>query len=144
MVLGSLRLILVKYSKWISIAGGLLFVVILIMLRFSTSITSDRDSATRYFPSIKVIILNGCGFDGVADNLRRYLFERNVDAIRIGNTEFRNHAESMIVVKHQDDEDLKRLKDITGIENVIYAVDEKFSVPFIIIAGKDYRTYMKD
>jgi hypothetical protein len=93
------------------------------------------------FPSIRIMVHNGCGFTGVAQNIRNSLIGKNIDVVEIGNTRRFIYNETIIVVKHDDPEDLLRLKRMTGIENVIYAVNQNYFVPFIIIAGRDYQKY---
>ena len=99
------------------------------------------DSIDKYFPAIKVIVQNGCGFAGVANNVKNSLSNHNIDVISVNNARKFVYDDTLIVVKHNDEDDLKRLKSTTGIENVIYAINENYLVPFIIIAGKDYQKY---
>jgi glutamate dehydrogenase/leucine dehydrogenase len=101
----------------------------------------EEEELERYFPSIKIMVQNGCGYAGVANNVRRFLHDKNVDVVRVSNAQRFIYDETIIVVKHNDDEELKRLQKITGINNVIYAVNEQYFVPYIIIAGRDYQKY---
>ena len=96
-----------------------------------------------HYPSIKIMVYNGCGFAGVANNVKNYLQNKNIDVVNTRNTQRFVYDETLIVVKQDDEIDLKRLKRMTNIENVIYAIDENFDVPFIIIAGKDYQRYFR-
>ena len=103
--------------------------------------TVEDEWDERYLPAIRVVVHNGCGFVGVANNVRHSLFGKNIDVVGVGNTRRFIYDETIIVVKHGDEMELRRLKRMTGIENVIYAVNENFFVPFIIIAGRDYRRF---
>lgn len=94
-----------------------------------------------HYPAIRVYIYNGCGFQGVANRINEYLIDKNIDVVNTRNAQRFVYDESIIVVKHDDKKDLKRLQNMTGIKNVIYAVNSNFDVPFIIIAGKDYEKY---
>jgi ABC-type uncharacterized transport system ATPase component len=93
--------------------------------------------------AIQVIVHNGSGFRGVANYVRQSLVGGKIEVVGIGNTRRFIYDESIIVVKHNNDLDLRRLKRMTGIENVIYAVNENYHVPFIIIAGRDYQVYFR-
>jgi hypothetical protein len=95
------------------------------------------------YPSIKIMVQNGCGFAGVANNVKTSLNDKNIDVIGIGNTRKFIYDETVIVVKQIDEVDLKRLQRMTGIKNIVYSVNENYFVPFIIIAGKEYQRYFK-
>jgi hypothetical protein len=103
----------------------------------------ESDSMDKYYPAIKIVVQNGCGFSGVANNVKHSLADKNVDVVNVNNTRKFIYDETLIVVKHNDEDDLRRLKSITGINNVIYAVNDSYIVPFIVIAGKDYQNYFK-
>ncbi len=95
------------------------------------------------FPAIKVILLNGCGYQGVANYIMESLGSKNIDVDVMTNTRKFIYKETIIVVKKNDKNELERLKAMTGIQKVIYALNESSSVPFYIIAGKDYLTYFQ-
>jgi len=126
---------------------SLFFLVLAIGLILLIKSCSKKDAndylSESNFPSIKIMVQNGCGFNGVAQNVRNSLINKNIDVVGIGNSRKFIYDESLIVVKHDDEVDLRRLKNMTGIENVIYAVDENYFVPFIIVAGKDYQKFFK-
>ena len=118
----------------------LLIVAFFVITNYDKKVYEDPLSESN-FPSIKVMVQNGCGFTGVAQNVRNALSEKNIDVVRVGNARQFVYEETIIVVKHDDEIDLQRLINMTGIENVIYAVDKDFTVPFIIVAGRDYQKY---
>lgn len=120
------------------IASVSLFVII---RHFDKDTVHQSILSENNYPAIKIMVHNGCGFSGVAGNIRNYLSGKNIEVIGVGNTRKFIYDESVIVVKHDDDVDLKRLQRMTGIENVIYAINNNYFVPFIIIAGKDYQQY---
>jgi hypothetical protein len=95
------------------------------------------------FPAIHVLVYNGCGFTGVANNVRSYISRNslNINVVGIGNTRRFIYNESIIVVKHYDETDLRRLQNMTGIRNVAFALNENYMAPFIIIAGRDYQNF---
>jgi len=97
-----------------------------------------------YMPAIRIFVHNGSGFRGVANNIRQSVFGRNIEVVGVGNTRQFIYDETVIVVKHDDETELIRLKRMTGIENVIYAVNSNYYVPFIIIAGRDYQRFFRN
>ena len=103
-------------------------------------IVSDLLDENNY-PAIKIIVQNGSGFSGVANNVKDNLFGKNIEVVGVGNARKFVYDETIIIVKHGDNIDLKRIQNMTGIENVIYAVNENYFVPFIIVAGRDYQKY---
>ena len=136
---------LAKYL-WLFLFFLFVMLLTLAVLYFSCDIKYKQDHLVFHesnFPAIRVVVYNGCGFVGVASHVREYLSEKNVDVVSVGNTRKFVHKESLIVVKQYDEIDLKRLKRITGIPNVIFAINEDFNVPFIIIAGRDYQRYFR-
>jgi len=96
------------------------------------------------FPAIKVTLLNGCGYDGVAKRVREKLNPQNIDIISCSNAEKFIYNKSIIVVKKKDEIDLKRLQRITGIKRRIYALNENSHASFYIIIGKDFKKYFND
>lgn len=93
------------------------------------------------YPAIKINLVNGCGYQGVATNIAELLTNMSIDVVHISNARKFIYNETIIVVKKYDEDELSRLKKTTGIKNVIYAVNESFPVPFLIVIGKDYQTY---
>lgn len=109
---------------------------------------NDRSAETSVsIPSspVKVKLLNGCGFPGVARDVKDYFdnSEHNVTVVSIGNVSGNRfiYRQSIIVAKHADEEKLKYLQAITGIERRIYAYDDNLFEEFHIILGNDYKQY---
>ena len=117
---------------------GISFIYIQVSGRKTEIISEDIEEI---FPAIRIFIYNGCGFQGVANRINEYLLDVNIDVVNTRNAQRFVHDKTLIVVKHDDEKDLQRLKNMTGIENIIYAVNSNFEVPFIIIAGKDYEKF---
>jgi len=130
-------------QKVIVLLGTFILHLVLISFIFVYSCEKKKKNIDNeeIYPAIQVIIQNGCGFSGIAFNLKNSLHEMNIDVVDIGNTSKFIYDETLIVVKHNDPEDLQRLKKITQIENVVYALNDEYLVPFIIITGKDYQKY---
>lgn len=107
-------------------------------------IRNDKDRNAEkeaQYPAIKIALVNGCGYQGVANNIADALANKNIDVVQVANARKFIYKESIIVVKIMDQNDLNRLKEMTGITQVIYAINQSSPVPFLIIAGKDYQKY---
>ena len=139
------------YKKnWFSVKSAIIILLTLVILGLSVYFILNRKIEEKdgllsedNYPSIKIMVYNGCGFSGVANNVKNYLQTKNIDVVNTRNTQRFVYDETLIVVKKNDEIDLKRLQKMTGIEHVIYATNDNFDVPFIIIAGKDYQKYFK-
>ncbi len=97
-------------------------------------------------PLIKLVLLNGCGYSGIASDVKEYLLKdenSRFDIIAWRNVD-RNkfiYTKSLIVVKKADEEKLGYLMKKTGIKRRIYATNKNSIEDFQIILGKDYQYY---
>jgi hypothetical protein len=103
---------------------------------------TDNDPEHK-LPAIKIILTNGCGFEGVAGEFSDFLADRNVDIIATGNTRKPIYDKTIIVVRKGDAVDRQRLSRMTGIERYTMALNEYATAEFEIIIGKDYEQYIK-
>ncbi|MDD2332311.1 MAG: LytR C-terminal domain-containing protein [Candidatus Cloacimonetes bacterium] len=94
-------------------------------------------------PAIKVVLTNGCGFEGLASEFKEYCAKLNLDVIRLDNTPKPIWDKSVILIKKGDREDLHRLQKMTGISLWTEARNEDFDADFEIILGRDFDTFMK-
>lgn len=92
---------------------------------------------------ISVLVLNGCGFNGLARSVSNSFDRDIIEVIDIGNTPHSIYNKSLIVVKKQDEDNLRRLQEYTGIKRFVYATNDHSSADFIIILGYDYEKYFK-
>ncbi len=92
-------------------------------------------------PAVKIILVNGCGFEGVAKEFSDFLSDKNVDIVSMGNTLRPVYDKTIIVNKKGDRTDLERLQRMTGIQRYTEARNENALAAFEIIIGKDYETY---
>jgi len=93
-------------------------------------------------PAIKVIVLNGCGFDQLAADFANFISQKNIDVISLGNTPRPIYDKSIIVMRKGDKQDLARLQKMTGIQRWTSALNEYHSADFDIIVGRDYQQFM--
>ena len=100
------------------------------------------------FSIVKVSLLNGCGYPGIAKEVMENLITNKneiLDIIAWRNVD-RNmfiYNQSIIVIKKRDDQKLDNIIKITGIERKIFALDENIIEDFQVILGKDYKRYFK-
>jgi LytR cell envelope-related transcriptional attenuator len=98
--------------------------------------------------SVKLAILNGCGVDGAATDVKEYFINinaGNIDIIAWRNVD-RNmfiYGKSIIVIKKDNEEKLNYIMKLTGITRKISALDPNTIEDLQIILGNDYKEYFK-
>ncbi|HQQ67361.1 MAG TPA: LytR C-terminal domain-containing protein, partial [Candidatus Cloacimonadota bacterium] len=105
----------------------------------STSTGYDEDQ----LPAIKVVILNGCGFEQLASEFAAAISHKNIEVVSLGDTPRPIYDKSIIVIRKGDMQDLKRLQKMTGITRWTSAQNEYYSADFDIIVGRDYESFIK-
>lgn len=99
-------------------------------------------------PHLKLAIINGCGIDGVAGDVKEWFIHKsagNIDVVSCKNVD-RNlfiYNRSIIVVKKDDAEKLRYLMNFTGITRKILAIDNNAIEDLQIILGNDYKLYFE-
>ena len=94
-------------------------------------------------PAIKVVVSNGCGYIDLAQDYANFIKDRNIEVVRITSTSKPIYDVSLIVNKNGDEQDLRRLQAMTGIQRNTMATNPDFDAPFLIILGRDYDEFMK-
>lgn len=138
-------------KKWSSKAWLIIIIIALalaLILYFTVfRKAEDKVENTSYgedqLPAIKVVILNGCGYDQLAMDFATALKDKNIDVISMGNTPKPIYDKSIIVMRKGDKHDLERLQKMTGIERWTSALNEYHSADFDIIVGRDYEQFTK-
>ncbi len=121
---------------------GLSFLVLGALLL--SSCAEEIETPVDYFPAIRIKVLNGCGFHGAAAEMASYLNRNsNVDIIGVGNADSFNYNRTIIVMKKDSPEELKRLKKYTNIERHAYALSSDANESFQVIVGMDYKNHIK-
>ena len=103
---------------------------------------SDSDPEHQ-LPAVKIILTNGCGFEGLAKEFSDFLADKNIDIVAMGNTIKPVYDKTIIVIRKGDNQDFKRLQRMTGITRFTMAKNETALADFEIIIGKDYEQYTK-
>lgn len=126
----------------------IVFLAILIFFLYLvlTDVEIEKKPEKSFTGSIKVSLLNGCGYPGIAKEVKEILLnkkEQNLDIIFWKNVEGNMfiYQKTIIVVKHKNENKLSYLKQLTGIKRRIYALDDNAIEEFQIILGNDYQKY---
>jgi hypothetical protein len=104
---------------------------------------SEDTDPEHQLPAIKITLINGCGFEGLAKEFSDFLADKNVDIVSMGNTRKPIYDKTIIVIRKGGEEDLKRLERMTGISRFTEVRSETALADFDIIIGKDYEQYTK-
>ena len=124
--------------------GYLIVAVALVLaLLLLNSCKKQEEQEEDNLPAIRVKVLNGSGFSGVANEMRNHLMKFNIDVIDVGNADRFIYNRTIIVVKRDDEQDLERLMRYTNIRRRTYALSNEADESFQIIVGKDYLNYIK-
>jgi len=90
---------------------------------------------------LQVEVLNGCGVDGVADKITRYLRENNLDVVKTDNFESYNVLRTVIIDRQGNMENAVRIAETLGLgeDRVIQEINEDYLNDATIVIGKDFR-----
>lgn len=132
-------------SRWwfIGVITVLILAVVFILLRDYLSEEDFKPSGEEQMPAIKVIVSNGCGYEDLASTYAQYIGTKNIEVIKLSDTPKPIYDKSIIVARTPDEEDLKRLQAMTGIQRHTMALMDDPEAPFTIILGRDYQEFIK-
>ncbi|RLC51476.1 MAG: hypothetical protein DRI23_04945 [Candidatus Cloacimonadota bacterium] len=129
----------------------ILFIVFLVIAIYSvffwkTGKIKTKAEVIKPPPSVKISILNGCGVDGAAGDVKEYFIKQdlsNIDIIAWRNVDrgMFIYGKTILVSKKQDEDKLKYLIELTGITRKIYSFDPNTIEDVQIILGSDYREF---
>jgi len=92
---------------------------------------------------IQVEVLNGCGKNGVADELTGLLRKNNFDVVNTGNYKTFDVSYSIVIDRSGSLQNAVKLADLLKIDhkNVIEQVNKNYFLDVTLIVGKDYREF---
>jgi len=96
--------------------------------------------------SVKVSVINGCGYKGIAREVKQILvdkYNKNIDVIEWRNGKKFIWDKTVLVMVKNDTLKLNYMKDLTGIDRRLVALDDDAQEDVQIILGKDYHKYFK-
>jgi|APSaa5957512622_1039677.scaffolds.fasta_scaffold02591_6 hypothetical protein len=126
----------------------LLAAIIALFLFKSDLFKNERytEKSDKNAPLVRIAIVNGCGINGAANDVRNYFIHNdfpNIDVLFWKDGHQYIYEKSIIVVKKNNSEKLNHLREITGIKRKIYAISENSMEDFQIIVGRDFQKYFK-
>lgn len=89
-----------------------------------------------------VLILNGCGVQGIGQHTARVLRSMGLDVIDYKNADSFDYEETLVVDRVGDMETAVRVGRLLGTRNVIQQVPEAPLVDVIVVVGRDYDRYI--
>ncbi len=115
------------------------------LITFASDGHKDKDETIENLPSIRVIVLNGCGVSQAASRFRDFLLSKNINAkiYGQGNTQHWIYNRTIIAVRIKDEKKLKELMKITGIKRWFYAENKNSDFDFKILIGNDFEKYLQ-
>ena len=132
-----------RFPWWILILILLAGIGLTIYLKGWYPNADDEGWEEDKLPAVKVVVLNGCGFVGLASEYAQFIQDQNIDVMSLGDTPKPIYDKSIIVVRKGDEQDLKRLQKMTGIQRYTVAKTSYHNADFEIIIGRDFDLYMK-
>ena len=133
-----------KALMWVIIAVVVISIGGIVWYKYFSDASEKHKNDVPPLPAIKITLTNGCGYEGLAKEFSKFLEDKNVDIVTTGNSLRPIYDKTIIVVRKGDNEDLKRLQQITGISRYTMALSESAPADFEIIIGKDYEAYTKN
>ncbi len=115
----------------------------LILFLFLNSKREKKNIVRDSIPTIKLAVLNGCGYPGIAKEVKDILIDKDFDVIAWKNVErdMFIYEKSILVIKKYDKKKLAYFQEMTGIKRRIFSINENSIEDFQIILGKDFRKY---
>ncbi len=91
---------------------------------------------------LTVLVLNGCGVEGIGQRTARRLRELGLDVVDYRNADTFNYLESIVVDRTGDLASAVSVARLMGAPNVVQQVPDTPLVDIIVIVGADYETYL--
>ena len=96
--------------------------------------------------NIEVEVLNGCGVEFLAAKTTDYLRSKHFDVVFSGNARNQQYQHTMILLRNEKIESLKKITDSFGVElddskHVIILPNESLCLDVTVILGEDYRKF---
>jgi hypothetical protein len=88
-----------KILMWVVIAVVVLSIGGIICYQIVQSSKNNDNDPEHKLPAIKIILTNGCGFEGVAGEFSDFLADKNIDIVATGNTRKPIYDKTIIVLK---------------------------------------------
>lgn len=115
--------------------GAILFLVFNLFDVFALPPSSVDD--------LTVLVLNGCGVEGIGQRTARRLRELGLDVVDFRNADSFDYTESMVVDRTGDMASAVVVARLINVRSVIQQIPETPLVDVIVIVGSDYENYLE-
>jgi len=92
---------------------------------------------------LTVLVLNGCGVEGIGQRTARRLRELGLDVVDFRNADSFDYTESMVVDRTGDMASAVVVARLIDVRSVIQQIPETPLVDVIVIVGSDYGNYLE-
>ena len=128
-------------KRWLWVFGGLLIVGIIIAAStFWTPPKAPVSLDPQVFQNIHIEVLNGCGKNGIANEIGQKLRAFGFDVMTTGNAENFDFAETLVIDRVGKPEYAKQVADLLGtINHFQQKTPDPFRIEEVtVIIGRDY------
>ncbi len=93
-------------------------------------------------PKLQVEVLNGCGADGIASKVTKYLRDNKIDVVNIGNYSSFNIKKTVLWERVDKSEPAQKIAQLLGLntDDITSKIDSNLQLDVTIILGADYKT----
>lgn len=93
---------------------------------------------------LTVLVLNGCGAEGVGQRTARYLRSLGLDVIDFRNADSFDYTETIVVDRTGDLASAAGVAKMLGVSNVVQQIPETPLVDVIVIVGADHEQVLAE
>jgi hypothetical protein len=91
---------------------------------------------------LTVLVLNGCGVEGIGQRTAGHLRELGLDVVDFRNADSFNYPESIVIDRTGDLASAASVARLIGTSNVIQQIPDTPLVDVIVLVGADYADYL--
>lgn len=94
--------------------------------------------------TLTVLVLNGCGAEGVGQRAARFLRERGYDVVDFRNAEHFSYDQTIVVDRIGDIGSAAALGRLLSTSNVIQQIQETPLEDLVVVVGGDFDRFLKE
>lgn len=134
---------------WLLVGANLIFIVSMVFQTLNSTggervvqsnVKSQKAKITQR--KIKIEVLNGCGVNGIAAELREYLIDRKFDVIDFKNYERFDIPETLVIDrKYMDKRYARKIADAIGVKKkqIFPQISPQRKLDVSVIIGRNYK-----
>ncbi|MCF0223517.1 MAG: LytR C-terminal domain-containing protein [Fibrobacter sp.] len=119
----------------------------IVFLMFILVLWGCNETAKEKTPKPRVVrtykgdveLLNSCGIQGAAAQMRAYLRKNGFDVVSSRNDALQNYEETIIVLRNPEWEGAQALARTLKTDNLVYIRDNRAVVDVAVYIGKDFK-----